>query len=195
VDPTHSRISPSMTKRHSPHHSWNRCGESVQLFDLKSSRPWEATEQAPDCLQRTRRNHDHLFKAVPSESIPFPLHKLAPVYLCVGTTVCSVQALELVFVVHAFHCMLPCMVEQVQHHKPLEWENLCVGFQSVQMRLWPTESHLFSIDPRTGSMGVSCELSLVDSDGGGGGVRVLRRPVIRPDVQLLRLAIVVEGGD
>ena len=40
---------------------------------------------------------------------------------------------------------------------------------------------------------VSCELSLVDSDGGG--VRVLRRPVIRPDVQLLRLAIVVEGGD
>ena len=29
----------------------------------------------------------------------------------------------------------------------------------------------------------------------GGGVRVLRRPVIRPDVQLLRLAIVVEGGD
>ncbi len=29
----------------------------------------------------------------------------------------------------------------------------------------------------------------------GGGVRVLRRPVIRPDVQLLRLAIVAEGGD
>jgi len=28
-----------------------------------------------------------------------------------------------------------------------------------------------------------------------GGVRVLRRPVIRPDVQLLRLAIVAEGGD
>jgi len=27
------------------------------------------------------------------------------------------------------------------------------------------------------------------------GVRVLRRPVIRPDVQLLRLAIVAEGGD
>jgi len=26
-------------------------------------------------------------------------------------------------------------------------------------------------------------------------VRVLRRPVIRPDVQLLRLAIVAEGGD
>jgi len=29
----------------------------------------------------------------------------------------------------------------------------------------------------------------------GIGVRVLRRPVIRPDVQLLRLAIVAEGGD
>ncbi len=28
-----------------------------------------------------------------------------------------------------------------------------------------------------------------------GVVRVLRRPVIRPDVQLLRLAIVAEGGD
>ncbi len=28
-----------------------------------------------------------------------------------------------------------------------------------------------------------------------GCVRVLRRPVIRPDVQLLRLAIVAEGGD
>jgi len=26
-------------------------------------------------------------------------------------------------------------------------------------------------------------------------VRVLRRPVIRPDVQLLRLAIVAEGGE
>jgi len=29
----------------------------------------------------------------------------------------------------------------------------------------------------------------------GRTVRVLRRPVIRPDVQLLRLAIVAEGGD
>jgi len=43
--------------------------------------------------------------------------------------------------------------------------------------------------------------TIVDSLAGLGGivrcilVRVLRRPVIRPDVQLLRLAIVAEGGD
>jgi len=37
--------------------------------------------------------------------------------------------------------------------------------------------------------------SLIAATFEGGTVRVLRRPVIRPDVQLLRLAIVAEGGD
>jgi len=37
--------------------------------------------------------------------------------------------------------------------------------------------------------GFVCELLVCEA------VRVLRRPVIRPDVQLLRLAIVAEGGD
>ncbi len=37
--------------------------------------------------------------------------------------------------------------------------------------------------------------NVADIESESRDVRVLRRPVIRPDVQLLRLAIVAEGGD
>jgi len=48
-----------------------------------------------------------------------------------------------------------------------------------------------------GSANASTVTDPVTRDGSDRGVpvRVLRRPVIRPDVQLLRLAIVAEGGD
>jgi len=42
---------------------------------------------------------------------------------------------------------------------------------------------------------VAIKQNLRYTGAGSPCVRVLRRPVIRPDVQLLRLAIVAEGGD
>jgi hypothetical protein len=47
----------------------------------------------------------------------------------------------------------------------------------------------------TGKLKEGWAKNVADIESESRDVRVLRRPVIRPDVQLLRLAIVAEGGD
>jgi len=64
-----------------------------------------------------------------------------------------------------------------------------IGYQGM-VYVGKNTPHMKLLRPFLEKKKVGCPFLLTSTS-----VRVLRRPVIRPDVQLLRLAIVAEGGD